>query len=188
MFFHLFGDPDRTCCKFRHSAWVLAGLIDRQGLPAREPAHIEQLAVELQQIADLKTAIEGSAFFSRFTPKQRIRLLAGDWRIERGWQEIAIAAGFHTKYFSSTYTFLCGYSHSSYLSVLQVGQARSIDLQSSLAQMCHGIGLVLMSHFVFACAEIFNDARVVLLASSGAEGVARKWRLTSSDMAPLYAD
>lgn len=174
VFFHLFGDPDRTRCKFRHNAWVLAGLTDRQGLPAREPAHIEQLASELRQIAELKTALTTSPFFTKFTPRQGVRVLSGDWRIERGWQEIAVAAGFHQKYFLSTYSFLCGYSHSSYLSALQVGQAGSVDQQFGLTQMCRCIGLVLMSHFAFTYAAIFGDANGVLVASTNVERIARK--------------
>jgi hypothetical protein len=50
VFFHLFGEPgDRARCKFRHDAWVLAGLMDRQGLPARGAPQIQQLAVEMRQ-------------------------------------------------------------------------------------------------------------------------------------------
>ena len=186
VFFHLFGDSDKFRCKFRHDVWVLAGLIDRQGLPAREAAHIEKLAVEMQQIANLKATLERSPILAEFTPKKRARLLSGDWRIERSWQEIALAAGFHPKYFTSTYSFLCGYSHSNYLSALQVGQASSINQQSLLTQMCRGVGVVIMAHFAFTYAAIFDDADNVLTSQPHAERVARKWRLLSQDMAPLY--
>ena len=144
------------------------------------------MAREKKQIEELKSEIETSPQIRSYKNKQRKKLLEGEWRIGSGWADLGRNAGFHEKYFRDIYGYLCGYSHSSYLSALQVGQARSIKDQEMLTQSILGIGVVLMAHFVFSYSNVFSTANAVLSANPTAKRVAEKWRFGPEDMAAIY--
>ena len=189
VFFHLYGDSDRSLCEFRHKTWRLGGLVDRQqfhlSTSSISQAH-EVLAREKKQIEELKSEIANSPQIRSYTNKQRKKLLEGEWRIKSGWADLGSNAGFHEKYFKNIYGYLCGYSHSSYLSVLQVGQAMSIKDQEMLTRSILGFGVVLMAHFAFSYSNVFSTANAVLSANPSAKRVAEKWWFSPEDMAAIY--
>jgi hypothetical protein len=186
VFFYLYGSADRAASEFRHKTWHLGGLVDRQLFHASKNEHLEVLANERQQIDALKSEIEKAPQLQAYTQKQRAKLLEGDWRIGNGWSDLSVQAGFHEKYFKNIYGYLCGYSHSSYISALQVGQAQTIEDQQMLSQAILGIGVVIMAHFAFSYSGAFNSARAVLTANNEARRVAEKWRFGPEDMAAIY--
>jgi len=186
VFFYLYGSADRSLSKFRHKTWQLGGLSDRQRYHASTQEGRDVLAREKSQIEALQSEIELLPQLSEYTDKQRKKLLSGEWRIGKGWADLGAQAGFHGKYFDNIYGYLCGYSHSSYLSVLQVGQARSIEDQQKLTQSILGIGVVLMAHFAFSYAGAFSNAEMVLSADLAAKHIAEKWRFGPEDMAAIY--
>lgn len=186
VFFYLYGNSDRSLSEFRHKTWCLGGLVDRQQFHVSTEQGREVLAREKKQIEELKSKIESSPEIRTYTDKQRKKLLEGEWRIGNGWADLGVSAGFHEKYFKNIYGYLCGYSHSSYLSALQVGQAQSIADQQMLTQSILGIGVVLMAHFAFSYSAAFNTANVVLSANPSAMRVAEKWRFGPEDMAAIY--
>lgn len=186
VFFYLYGNPDQSLCEFRHKTWCLGGLVDRQQLHVSSKQGREVLAREKKQIEELKSKIETSPEICAYTEKQRKKLMEGEWRIGNGWADLGVSAGFHEKYFKNIYCYLCGYSHSSYLSALQVGQAQSIPDQQMLTQSILGIGVVLMAHFAFSYSAAFNTASAVLSANPSAKRVAEKWRFGPEDMAAIY--
>ncbi|UUZ62070.1 hypothetical protein LP417_17325 [Polaromonas sp. P1-6] len=184
--FYLYGDADRALSEFRHKTWHLGGLVDRQQFHTSTDEHREILVREKQAIDRLKSEIEAEPQFQTYTPKQRAKLLEGDWRVGNGWSDLGVQAGFHEKYFKNIYGYLCGYSHSSYLSALQVGQAQSIEKQQMLTKSILGIGVVIMAHFAFSYTDAFNSAGEVLSANAEAKRIAEKWRFGPEDMAAIY--
>jgi hypothetical protein len=186
VFFYLYGSPDRSLCEFRHQTWCLGGLADRQKFFVFMPQHREVLARELKEMQDLRSQIEKSPHMAGYSEKQGSRLLEGEWRTGSGWADLGKSAGFHDKYFKNIYGYLCGYSHASYLSALQVGQAQSIEDQKMLTSSILGIGVVLMAHFAFSYTAAFDGASVVLSANPSAKRVAEKWRFGAEDMAQIY--
>lgn len=132
VFFYLYGSSDLSLCEFRHKTWRLGGLADRQKFFVFMPQHREFLTRELKEMEDLRGQIEKSPHVAGYGEKQRNRLLQGEWRTGRGWADLGKSAGFHEKYFMNIYGYLCGYSHASYLSALQVGEAQSIEDQKML--------------------------------------------------------
>jgi hypothetical protein len=144
------------------------------------------LTREKQVIEQLKKQVADSSHFLNYTENQRKKLLKGDWRIGISWVDLGVEAGFHERYFRDIYGYLCGYSHSSYASALQVGQAQSIEDQQALTQAILGIGLVLMAHFAFSYASFFNVVDTVLSANVSAKEIAEKWRFGPEDMADIY--
>lgn len=186
VFFYLYGGPDRALSEFRHKTWHLGGLADRQQFHTSTDEHRAVLTSEKQRIDQLRAEIESSPHIQAYTGKQHVKLLEGEWRIGKGWSDLSANAGFHAKYFKNIYGYLCGYSHSSYLSALQVGQAQSIEDQQMLTQSILGIGVVIMAHFAFSYSDAFSSAGEVLAANPDAKRVAEKWRFGPENMAAIY--
>ncbi|MSP37912.1 MAG: hypothetical protein EXR70_05425 [Deltaproteobacteria bacterium] len=176
VFYYLYGTADRRdISEFRHKTWRLGGLIDRQQFHVSTDEHRQVLAREKQQIDALKSEIEAAPQFQEYTPKQRDKLLEGDWRIGNGWSDLGVKAGFHKQYFKEIYGYLCGYSHSSYASALQVGQAEALQDQQRLTKFILSIGVVIMAHFAFSYADSFSSAGIVLASCPDAKRVAEQW-------------
>ena len=186
VFFYLYGSIDQSLSKFRHKTWQLGGLFDRQQFHVSTKEGLEVIAREIEQIEVLRLEIERHSQITGYTDKQRKKLLNGEWRIGKSWADLSAQAGFHEKYFDNIYGYLCGYSHSSYLSALQVGQAKSIEDQQKLTQSILGIGVVLMAHFSFTYASLFSNAEKVLSENPDGRRVAETWRFGPEDMTAIY--
>jgi hypothetical protein len=184
--FYLYGSTDRAISEFRHKTWRLGGLLDRQKFSPLTAEHLQKLAREKQLIDRLRSEIEAAPQFQEYSPKQRPKLLEGVWRIGKGWSDLGVQAGFQEKFFKDVYGYLCGYSHSSYLSALQVGQAQSIEDQQKLTQVFLNIGVVIMAHFSFSYSSLFSSAASVLASTPEAKRIAEKWRFGPETMAALY--
>ena len=174
VFYYLFGSKDRALSKFRHNTWVLGGLIDRQSSHVSIDEHRAVLSKEKKQIEELKLAISKSEKLKSFTPNQQGQLLKGKWRVGNGWTDLGVNAGFHKKYFDNIYSYLCGYSHSSYISAIQVGQAQSREDQECLTSSILGIGTVIMAHYAFSYSKTFDSAIEVLNKNGAAKSYRRK--------------
>lgn len=186
VFFFLYGGADRAVSEFRHKTWRLGGLVDRQRYHASTAEHQQVLVSERKQIDALLSEIKAAPQLQTYTPKQRSKLLKGVWRFDNDWSDLGVQAGFHEKYFKNIYGYLCGYSHSSYLSALQVGQAQSIEDQRMLTQAILDIGVFIMAHFAFSYSSAFSSAGSVLASSTEAKRVAETWRFGPEDMATIY--
>ncbi|HHL39823.1 MAG TPA: hypothetical protein ENJ37_04905 [Deltaproteobacteria bacterium] len=186
VFFYIYGQSDKELSKFRHKTWVLGGLKDRQKMHTTIEEHKEKLSQEKQQIYKLQSEIEASPYIKYFTNKQRKQLLDGNWKIGNGWSSLGVDAGFHETYFNNIYSYLCGYSHSSYISALQVGQAQDIKEQQELSQFALGVGVVIMAHFSFTYSALFEPASKVFNADVVGKEIADKWHFGPSDLAHIY--
>lgn len=186
VFFYIFGSQDSSTCKFRHWTWELGGLIDRQKTHVISQQGQELLAQEKIQIENLRERISTSPLINEYTEKQQKRLLNGEWRLDKSWKDLGLDAGFHTKYFSNIYNYLCGYSHSSYISALQISGANSTDEQLKLAECMLDIGAVLMAHFCFSYSNAFRDAQKILLANPTSARIAEKWHFSEPEMSSIY--
>jgi len=60
VFHFLFGSQNEELCQFRHSAWVLGGLSDRQSAHVSLEESIEKLKAEKRQIEQLRVQLEAS--------------------------------------------------------------------------------------------------------------------------------
>ena len=187
VFYYLYGNSDRTLSEVRHKTWRLGGLTDRQSFHASTDEHQDQINRERLTVEALKAEIEVSPKLKNYTSKQRAKLLSGEWRIGHGWADLSAHAGFHEKYFKNVYGYLCGYSHSSYLSALQVGEAsQSMEDQKQLSNAILGVGVFIMAHFSFTYSQLFTTAKQAFSTSPSAKAVAEKWRFGPEDMAVIY--
>ncbi|RWA45717.1 hypothetical protein AU476_01160 [Cupriavidus sp. UYMSc13B] len=187
-FAQVFGSPDPDLREFRHLTWHYAGLMDRQKLKAsaRQPESWRKLAEEAANIETLRAAMRAHGQWAQHSVAARKAFEKGDWRAGRGWVALGVEAGFHPAYIGNQYSYLCGYAHASWLSVLQLRDARTLEQQAAMAQRSVSTALVLMSFFAQHYVALFPEAAAVLDRQPGAVALVRQWHLTEARMAAQY--
>jgi hypothetical protein len=178
IFHHLYGESDKELSKFKHKLWKLSGLLSRQDYPMLIEENQKKLEFEREEIESLKAEIQSSLLFAKYSQKQQKQILKGNWDFNTSWQDMAVKAGFHPVHFRMTYSFLCGYSHAGYISVLQIGQAKTIEEQHDLTLPMLQIGGVIMAFFTFNYCGLFSSAGEVLESNAEAKVIAESWHLT----------
>lgn len=161
----IFTDPDPEVCRFRHMAWQLGGLIDRQRLTATSAETRIKQDAEKALVDALQSELITHPLFSLLSPTEQKAFRAGKWTGGRHRQELAEAVGLHGEYFRNFYHYLCGYSHSSYAAALQVRDAGSFEVQRQLSTSILHSMLMVMAHFMTRFASNDSSAEQVLQAS-----------------------
>lgn len=179
VFAHIFKGTSPKTGLFRHRTWNLAGLLDRQGFIPMEPDSIEKLQQEKQKIETLKQLITQDHLFTTYTEKEQKKILKGDWRACQSWKQLAVAAGFNEHYISQTYSFFCSYSHSSYLSTLQIQQARTIQDQEMLLGTSIDVANSVLAHFIASYGNIFPEVHTALEQDAEGKKCAELWHYRS---------
>jgi hypothetical protein len=123
---------------------------------------------------------------NHYSEKEKKKILQGMWRIGKGSSDLGVDAGFNETYFKNIYSYLCCYSHSSYVSALQIRDARSLDDQQMLTEPFLTIGVVLMAHFSFSYSHLFAAARDQFDVDFEAKALAEKWRFGPEQMDSIY--
>lgn len=185
VFSFIFGDPNLEVSRFRHMAWRLGGLMDRQRRIAITTENRQKLSGELIAVEALRREIEADPIYARYSTKERKALSKGDWSAGKQWHELAVDAGLHQRYFRNIYGYLCDYSHSSYAAALQVGEAKTIEQQRAISDGMFGILTMTMAHFIAVYAKLFEPARR-LLDDSPRRETAEKWRFTAAELDAIY--
>jgi AraC-like DNA-binding protein len=185
---HWLFSGDFPTAQFRHRVWQHAGLHDRVNLTATSAeGRAKQKDARIQQM-ELLSHIRASEHLKAYTPKQIDQLLLkGNWRVGWSWADEAVRAGFHRKYFDNVYGYLCGYSHSSYISAMQIGQAQDLPTQARMAEAGLQISVHIMAHFIHLYASTFSPAADLLNASES-KPIVDLWHFNSGDMDPIFAD
>jgi hypothetical protein len=187
VFFFIYGGSDRPRSEFRHKIWRYGGLADRQKSYAATAEARSIKATEKTEMDRLKKEIESSPHLRAYPRDAAKRILKGEWRGSDSWAALGKYAGFHENYFQDIYGYLCGYSHASYISAMQVGGAQSLDDQQKLATMCIGIGVVLMAHFARTYTELFDETKSILHADYAAKTAVERWGFCEEEWANLIA-
>lgn len=182
---HWLFSGDVELSRFRHRIWQYAGLQDRVDHTATSDEGRAKQASAREQQAELLPLIQSSDHLKAYTAKQIDQLLKGNWRVGWSWGEEAERAGFHRKYFDNAYGYLCGYSHSSYISAMQIGQAQDLPTQARMTDAGLQISVHIMSQFIHLYASTFSPAADILNASESRQ-IARFWHFKSEDMNPIY--
>ncbi|MCX4177692.1 MULTISPECIES: hypothetical protein [Paraburkholderia] len=187
-FAHVFGCSDPDLREFRHLTWHCAGLLDRQELQAsaRKAENRQKLTDERAAIETLRAAMQAHGRWEQHPAKDRKAFLKGDWRAGRGWTAIGVEAGFHPVHIRDLYSYQCGYSHASWLSILQVRDASGLAQQATMAATSVSTVCVLMSFFAHHYVALFPEAEQVLAAQPAATALVRKWYLSAERIAGQY--
>ncbi|MDO3615282.1 DUF5677 domain-containing protein [Ralstonia pseudosolanacearum] len=185
-FAYVYGSKDAQVRQFRHLVWHRAGLLDRQDFPARAAENQQKLADEKAQIDQLQTEIEAHGVWQQYSASERKRMLKGDWHAGQSWGDIGVAAGFHPVYIRNVYSFLCGYAHSSWLSIVQIRDAQALSVQEAMAAKFVSAALVFMSFFAESYVALFPQATAVLTSNPEAANLAKQWYLTADRISAQY--
>lgn len=185
---YIYGQSDRALAHFRYMTWRLAGLMERQNHHIVLPEAIVKRNAEKPFVDKLRADILASKFFGAFSSRQQKKILDGDWKIAVSTGDLAVSAGIHGTYFKNMYGYLCSYSHASYVSAMQTGEAKDLEELVQLTRAILGIGVVVMAHFACNYPNQFPEAAAVFAADSEAKAVAEKWAFTADDMAATYGD
>lgn len=188
IFAYVFCQEDLTLSKFRCDIWQLSGLADRAKLLPSSIEAEKKLASERVQMEELRISIANSPHLATYSEKQAKRILAGGWSQLRNWGDLAIDAGIHPRYFDQTYNHLSGYSHSSYISAMQIAQARDMLTQLHMAKTCLHMSLFYTAHFVANFAKISSTAQQFLSSDDAAKKLLKTWHISSEDWTKIYAE
>ncbi|MBI9035881.1 MAG: hypothetical protein JEZ03_15575, partial [Bacteroidales bacterium] len=105
---------------FRFNCWDYAGFIERRDL---YPATIEHKQLQKSEAILAERVwekIERNNYFQRLSKDAKKKIKRGEWKHYLKWKDLAVDAKFDEIMFIDMYKYLCSYSHSGRLSVLQL--------------------------------------------------------------------
>ncbi|HCF2594666.1 DUF5677 domain-containing protein [Pseudomonas aeruginosa] len=183
----LFADGDSELCEFRHMVWVHAGWKKRSKITPTIEESIPKRQAAIDEAAELLPKIEKSPYFERLRDDQKKKLRKGMWDADWTWNDLADSAGLHLSYFTSIYQYLSGYTHSDFISAMQIDCAKDIQTHYDLGSSMLGTGLLIMGHFAQFYSRIFPAAHAVFDAAADRKEVAHKFNIKAEDMEAIYA-
>ncbi|WP_258198152.1 DUF5677 domain-containing protein [Pseudomonas viridiflava] len=182
----LLGGGDDSVREFNHLIWMHSGWKKRSKLVATtEEAKVGRQRAE-DAAAELWRLVQASPHYQKYNKDQQKRLRKGSWDVDWHWHDLACQAGLHNTYFTSIYPYLSGYTHSDFISCLQIGQASTIGTQYMLGASSISISLMVLGHFSTFYANLYPAAKAVLDASE-TKHLVSKWYLRAEDMDFLYS-
>lgn len=169
VFYYIYTDSTTTHdeLKFRYYAWVYAGLQERikmsESLPFSTPNIERRIDYEKKLFKEYHDKICSSRYFHELTTKQQKAILKGKWKYKE-WSTIGLSAGLDEIHANIIYSYLCGYAHSSNLSIIQIQQAITKEEQDALPII--SILLVVISNMVKAWLSLFPMSKGLLSKAS----------------------
>jgi len=164
---HIFTTPENQLeHEFRFHAWDMAGYLERLKYPAMSAESVKQQSEEAKASLLLKSEIENNPYFMRLGDKLQKEVFKGNWRLSKGWSDLAVNAGFNKSFFDTNYKFLCGYAHSGRLSVLQILQTKDVKDQESMSLGCVGTIMVVIAKHVYDYIELLPELKKMVNINS----------------------
>ncbi len=156
--------------EFNFYSWAISDLMIRQHVKPKNAKEENTLRDDKEKILEFTTKLKKNPYFLNLKTADQKRILKGDRRIE-GWIKIGKSMGFDSRIIEWTYTYLCSYSHSGYLSILQLQTAiREGHKSPPLNAIVATIRIILANmidlyciKFPFAKEELYKDANDVSL-------------------------
>jgi hypothetical protein len=154
-FHHVFIAPkNKEELQFRFICWDIAGYLDRADFVATNEREIKLKETERLAIEKLTAELNNNNLFKTKSAPNKKRVLNGQWRLDKSWLDLAIEAGFGESFFKQQYKFLCGYAHSSRLSIIQIQQNKTVGEQGEMAKASMGVLMVILSKFIHDYVEL----------------------------------
>jgi hypothetical protein len=185
-FAYIFCVTEDAVRQIRYKIWVMGGLMDRQRFEPTTDAGKAKIQSEGSKIQELRTDIEASPLFLALPPEERKAVQKGKWRGTKSWKRVAVEVGYSEAYFDRAYSYLCSYAHSSYLSVLQMGQALDQQTQRMLMNTILDAASLTMARFVPQYIRLFRRAEDILRAHPAHARLARLWHFNDVDFQRVW--
>jgi hypothetical protein len=178
-FHYIFGsnisDEERD---FRFYSWQLGGLKERQkplsNIQILEQEAKKRLATDQKCIERYEQILKNNKVFLNLKKEQQKNILKGHWRTQY-WRDIALDAKLSQTHAEDFYKYLCGYAHSSSLSILQLSQANTRETQLALFAGTMGVIKIAMSNFIFEYCKLFPKSVLELNKNAKAKMAAEDW-------------
>ncbi|HEX7413526.1 MAG TPA: DUF5677 domain-containing protein [Bacteroidia bacterium] len=162
-FHYLFIAPKNDCEKeFRFLCWDLSGYLDRENAEATRKEYIELKESEKKRILELKKEIREHDYLKLRGEKIIELALDGQWRLKNSWSKLAVNAGFNKAFFDKQYKFLCGYAHSSRLSVIQIQQTKTVQNERNMADASLGVLQMILSKYIYDYVNLIPELKKVV--------------------------
>ncbi|MFC6283754.1 DUF5677 domain-containing protein, partial [Polaromonas aquatica] len=182
----VFGAEEESLSYFRYLTWVLAGLRERTDTSTLTEASKKKQLAERARCEKLCEDIKANKHFLELSKGAQKALLLGKWRMGRSVEEIAQQVGFHSRQLDGLYSYLCSYSHSSYISALQIGQADE-PMERELSRMSIGVSCNMTARMIKTYARLFPDAQQVFESSTAEDKRAvERWNFLREDFEMSY--
>jgi hypothetical protein len=166
IFHYVFVEPKTDEEKdYRYWAWKSAGFVERQTFPVSSEENRQKLAEEKKKINNLHSKLRLNSTYQQLTERQKKRVLKGEWRL-LSWRKIAENANLAEILSSDMYRHLSGYSHSSYLSVLQIKESLEKKEQSLLLPSSILTITIATANLIRGYCDLFPRAGAVLTADA----------------------
>lgn len=120
-FYYLFIDSISDEEKhFRFLIYEYCGIHQRQSFPATTNETKQKLKAESEHLNKLRTAIESSIFFKKIDKNIQKKIIRGVQPRLKKWADLMIESKLKLGYDSNLYGFKSSYSHTEFLSLLQI--------------------------------------------------------------------
>ena len=174
-FHYVFVEPKTDEGKnYSYWVWKAAGLAERQTLPVSSEENRQKLVEEQKEISSLYSKLRLNSTYQQLTERQKKRVLKGEWRL-LSWRKIAENANLAEILSSDMYRHLSGYSHSSYLSVLQIKESLEKKEQSLLLPSSILTITIATANLIRGYCDLFPRAGAVLTADAKGGGLVDIW-------------
>lgn len=185
-FNYIFVNQDESLSIYRYKLWSRAGLIDRSKLLANTSESKNVLSREAESIKELYNDIARDSHYQKNNREEKKEIDKGNWKPKGGWHAITNKTDIHQRYFSDIYNHLSGHSHASFISALQIRDARSIEKQAMLAGGMRQILCMVISHFIFSYVKLFPTAKAVMASNPELTEIADRWHIHKEEVAAIY--
>jgi len=160
---------------YRYWAYILAGLKDRQNFPAVTDKQKKVLVNDRKAIKELSNKLRSNVEFQSLNDKQKRKVLGGKWRGLKSWREIAEDADLNKIIASDMYGHLCGYAHSSSISVLQIKQAYEKHEENLLIEPSIIVINIMAANMIHEYCELFTQSKNVLNEDQESVNLVDSW-------------
>jgi hypothetical protein len=175
VFYYVFVEPQSDEERdWRYIAWVLGGYLERQELPVWSTEGQAAMQREARLISPLTEKLKANVAFRQLPAGDQKKLLKGKWRL-RSWTSIGRSAGLHDVNAKAFYSYLCGYAHAGNLSVLQMRQANTAELQRSLCASSMTLVVIAMANMVKSYCAVFPKSMGGLTQDPEGAGLVDVW-------------
>jgi hypothetical protein len=168
--FSLSYSPEERAHRFL--VWELTGYMHRQDFPILTEKAKEVHDSDKIKINELKQKLGSDPHFLSKTDKQRNSIISGNWK-EPSRRKIANEAKLND--LIAIYDFLCGYAHTSSLSILQITTAHREGEQAILIEPAISTINVLIANMIYEYTKLFPDASKIILNNQDSIKLVNLW-------------
>lgn len=160
---------------FRFFCWDLAGFIERENYPEKNEKTKQLKQSEQQQKQRIIKQLEQNSVFQHLSNYQQKQIKNGNWRIGKSWTELAKFASLHEATFKTLYSYLCSYSHSGRLSIIQIEQNKNFQKEKEFSKIFQTINLLILSRLLMDYVNLIPECRKVFESNERAVYITRIW-------------